>query len=54
MVKEEPQHLKMLLKSKEGATGRPDEVLDELHIPIELTRIIRKEIFLASDLDGTS
>ena len=40
----------MLLKSKESATGRPEEVLSELNIPVELTRIIRNKIIL-SDLE---
>jgi hypothetical protein len=40
----------MLLKSKDGATGRPEEVLSELNIPVEFTRIIRKKIILANEL----
>ncbi|MBE0686200.1 MAG: DUF2344 domain-containing protein [Anaerolineaceae bacterium] len=47
---EKPCYLKMLLKSKDGATGRPEEVLRELDIPLEFTRIIRKKIILADEM----
>ncbi len=47
---EDPCYLKMFLKSKDGATGRPEEVLGELNIPVELTRIIRKKIILANEI----
>ena len=47
---EDPCYLKMFLKSKDGATGRPEEVLSELNIPVEFTRIIRKKIILANDM----
>jgi radical SAM-linked protein len=43
---EEPIFIKMVLKSKDGATGRPDEVLSELNLPLESTKIIRNKIFL--------
>ena len=46
LVPESPLFLKMLLKSKEGATGRPEEVLSELNIPVESARIIRNQIIL--------
>lgn len=46
----EPVFIRMLLKSKDGATGRPEEVLNELEIPMELTRIIRKKIMLANEM----
>lgn len=49
-ILEVPFYLKMILKSKDGATGRPEEVLDELNIPVEFTRIIRKKIILVNDL----
>ncbi len=45
-----PCYLKMLLQSKDGATGRPEEVLSELNFPVEFTRIIRKKIILANEL----
>jgi len=38
--------IKMVLSAKDGATGRPDEVLDELGIPLENTRIIRQKTIL--------
>jgi len=47
---EDPWYLKMFLKSKDGATGRPEEVLSELNIPVEFTRIIRKKIILANEM----
>ncbi len=47
---EDPCFLKMFLKSKDNATGRPEEVLSELNIPVEFTRIIRKKIILANEL----
>ena len=42
-------YIKMVLSSKDGATGRPEEVLSELGIPLETTRIIRKKIILMND-----
>ncbi len=50
IILENPIYLKMLLMSKDGATGRPEEVLSELNIPMELTRIIRKKIILANEV----
>ena len=50
IILQEPPFLNMTLKSKDGATGRPEEVLDELNIPVEFTRIIRKKIILANDM----
>lgn len=38
--------IKMVLSANDGATGRPDEVLDELGIPLENTRIIRQKTIL--------
>ncbi|HSM23691.1 MAG TPA: TIGR03936 family radical SAM-associated protein, partial [Anaerolineaceae bacterium] len=38
--------LKMVLSSRDGMTGRPDEVIKELSIQFELTRIIRNKIIL--------
>lgn len=54
IILEEPPHLRMILKSKDGATGRPEEVLDELNIPVEFTRIIRKKIILANEVGNYS
>jgi radical SAM-linked protein len=36
--------LKMRLTSREGATGRPEEVLDQIGIPMESTRIERTRL----------
>lgn len=47
LVRENKPFIKMLLKSRESATGRPEEVLHELNIPVELTRIIRNKIILS-------
>jgi uncharacterized protein (DUF2344 family) len=41
-----PSHLQMLLAAREGATGRPEEVLDVLGIPFETTRIERTHLVL--------
>ncbi len=38
--------LRMILSAAEGATGRPEEVLDELGIPVENTRIERVRLIL--------
>jgi radical SAM-linked protein len=38
--------LRMRLAAREGATGRPEEVLDALHIPFETTRIERTRLIL--------
>ena len=40
-----PPYVLMNLKSQEGATGRPEEVLDELGFSLEDTRIIRTMIY---------
>lgn len=50
LILEDPCYLKMHLKSKDGATGRPEEVLSELNIPVEFTRIIRKKIILVNEM----
>jgi hypothetical protein len=36
----------MRLAAREGATGRPEEVLDALGIPLETTRIERTRLIL--------
>jgi radical SAM-linked protein len=41
-----PSHLQMSLAAREGATGRPEEVLDVLGIPFETTRIERTRLIL--------
>jgi radical SAM-linked protein len=38
--------LYMRLAAREGATGRPEEVLDALHIPFETTRIERTRLII--------
>ncbi len=40
--------LDMRLSAREGATGRPDEVLDELGIPIEAARVERTRLVFKS------
>lgn len=47
-INSDPNHIKMVLKSKDGATGRPEEVLSELNIPLESARIIRNRIILTN------
>jgi hypothetical protein len=37
----------MLLAAREGATGRPEEVLAELGIPANLARIERTQLLLS-------
>ncbi len=54
IIMEDSCYLKMLLKSKDGATGRPEEVLSELNIPVEFTRIIRKKIILAYEVQNNN
>lgn len=46
----EPESIALVLQlsSREGATGRPEEVLDELSIPMETTRITRRKTILRS------
>lgn len=34
----------MRLTAKEGATGRPDDVLDEMGIPVEAARVVRTKL----------
>ena len=41
----------MRLAAREGATGRPEEVLDALGIPFEATRIERTRLILKTDLE---
>ena len=41
-----PPRLHMRLAAREGATGRPEEVLDALGIPLETTRIERTRLIL--------
>jgi radical SAM-linked protein len=41
-----PSRLLMRLSAREGATGRPEEVLDSLGIPFEMTRIERTQLIL--------
>ncbi len=41
-----PSYLQMLLAAREGATGRPEEVLDVLGISFETTRIERTRLVL--------
>lgn len=48
----DPFHLQMVLSSKDGETGRPEEVLSELEIPLELTRIVRKKILFQDNITG--
>ncbi len=42
-----PPFLKMVLSAKDGATGRPDEILSQIEIPLETTRIIRERTILS-------
>lgn len=42
--------LKMTLSAREGATGRPEEVLDELDIPQENARVERTRLIFRSHL----
>jgi hypothetical protein len=44
IINGEPQSLYMLLNSKEGSTGRPEEVLMALDIQPETTRIERTDL----------
>lgn len=48
LQKKDHEVIKMVLSAKDGATGRPDEVLKELDIPIENTRIIREKTILTN------
>lgn len=42
--------LRMVLSAREGATGRPEEVLAELGIPFEATRIERTRLIFKEDI----
>lgn len=42
--------LKMILSARPGATGRPEEMLDELDIPLNKTRITREKTILDSNI----
>ena len=42
------QHIFMRLSAREGATGRPEEVLEALAVPLEITRIERKRLIFSS------
>jgi radical SAM-linked protein len=44
----------MRLSAREGATGRPEEVLDALGIPFEATRVERTRLILRNDLQSTA
>jgi len=43
------QHLEMRLSAREGATGRPEEVLLVLGLNLTDTRIERTALFLAKE-----
>ena len=43
--------LQMILSAREGATGRPEEVLGALGIPFETTRIERTRLIFQSDIE---
>lgn len=45
----EPSVIRLLLAAREGATGRVEEVLDEIGIPFEHARITRTGLFFAED-----
>lgn len=42
--------LRMVLSAREGATGRPEEVLAELGIPLEATRIERTRLIFKEEI----
>ena len=42
-------HLTMRLSAREGATGRPEEVLDHLGIPAETVRVERTRLIFANE-----
>lgn len=48
-----PPVLSMRLAAREGATGRVEEVLDELGIQFEDTRVVRTELVFTEDLKTT-
>ena len=43
--------IQMCLSTREAATGRPEEVLDELGIPFETTRIERTRLILKHEIE---
>jgi hypothetical protein len=48
----QPQgRIQMRLSAREGATGRPEEVLDTLGIPFETTRIERTRLILNHEIE---
>jgi len=52
VFQDNPAGLRMRLSAREGATGRPEEVLAALEIPPNLTRIERVELILNSNAQG--
>jgi hypothetical protein len=42
--------MRMVLAAREGATGRPEEVLDVLGIPFETTHIERTRLILKNGI----
>jgi hypothetical protein len=42
----------MRLAARDGATGRPEEVLDALGIPLETTRIERIRLILKTGIES--
>lgn len=49
---DEPAKLFMRLVTREGATGRPDEVLAELGIPVEAVRVERTALVFKEEENG--
>lgn len=47
LLRTTPPLIKMVLSAKDGATGRPDEILKQIEIPLETTRIIREKTILS-------
>lgn len=45
----QPLSLHMILSASEGATGRPEEVLDALGIPVELARVERVRLIMKEE-----
>jgi len=42
----------MRLAARDGATGRPEELLDALGIPLETTRVERTRLILKSGIES--
>jgi hypothetical protein len=42
----DPPVIRMRLAAREGATGRPDEILAELGVPLEDTRVERTRLII--------